>query len=267
MPTGSGGAPAARRGERGYTLAVLVGILTVIGLALAAAAPHWAARVQREREAELVARGLQYAEAIRVFQRRFGRLPNALEELVELEPRSIRRLWRNPFAKGDTSGWAVLVEVGGQVVPVDPATGVVVATSSAGEADEGGRGLRTTAVPGEVTPGGFGSTPVAGPIHGVRSRVRGEAYRQLFDQKDFGDWEFTVERLVAATGATTPDGLLRRADYDSLGRGFPYAPPGGAAGAGAPPPAPAAGSAPGEPPRPGAPNRPPNRPPNREVER
>ena len=99
-PTPSG----ERRGERGYGLAALVGVLAVLAIALGAALPVWAARIQRGREAELVARGLQYAEAIRVFQRRFGRLPNRLEELVELEPRSIRRLWTNPMSR-EAGGW------------------------------------------------------------------------------------------------------------------------------------------------------------------
>jgi type II secretory pathway pseudopilin PulG len=232
MRSGSG----ARRDEAGYTLAVLIGILAVIGIALGAAVPHWAARVQREKEAELVARGLQYAEAIRVFQRRFGRLPNTLAELVEVEPRSIRQLWRNPFAKGDDAGWAVLMEIaGGQVSPVDPSTGALLGGVESESTDESLSEVRTLS--------GFDPGPgVAGPIHGVRSKVRGEAYRDYFDRKDYGDWEFTVERLVAASGALTPDGLPRRADYATIGRAFPYPPPGGVAGAA--PQVPAAGSAP-----------------------
>ena len=240
MATGS----PRRAGEAGYTLALLVGILAVLGIALGAALPHWASRAPRAREAELVARGLQYAEAIRVFQRRFGRLPNTLAELVELEPRSIRRLWRNPFARGDDPGWAVLVEVpGGEVLPVDPATGELVGAPPAeDEAEEGSRGLVAAGGLGGVAAGPRSGPGVAGPIHGVRSKMRGEAYRDFFDRKDFGDWEFTVEQLVAATGALAPDGLPRRADYATIGRPFPYSPPGGAPGEGAP--VPAAGSAP-----------------------
>jgi len=260
MPTGSA---ARRRGEAGFTLPFLIGILTVLAIVLAAALPVWVARVQRAKEAELVARGLQYAEAIRVFQSRFGRLPSRLEELVELEPRSIRQLWKNPFAKGDDPGWYVLMEVGGQVVPLDPRTGEL-ATGAEGTQDEGGTGAegdergvgapvgsnsptggapatlgrgtapRGAAAPQPATSTGNGSE-VAGPIHGVRSKVRGEAYRSYFDQKDFGDWDFSVERLAQATGATTPDGTLRRADYGSIGRSFAYPPPGGKSSGGLPP--------------------------------
>jgi type II secretory pathway pseudopilin PulG len=255
MPTGS-----ARRGEAGYTLAVLVGILTVLGILLAAAVPHWVARVQREKEAELVARGLQYAEAIRVFQRRQGRLPNTLQELVDIEPRSIRQLWKNPFSSGSVGGWALLMEVGGQVMPIDPLTGapLVAPPAADGDPDSG----EPAAAPPAGVPGGFATgAAVAGPIHGVRSLFRGEAYRTLFDQKDYGDWEFSVERLVAATSATTPEGILRRADYASIGRAFPYPPPGGVPGAGATPPVPGQGGMPGQGMQPPRGPRPPGQPP------
>lgn len=253
MPTGR-----SRHGEAGYTLAVLVGILTVIGIMLAAAVPHWVARVQRAKEAELVARGLQYAEAIRVFQRRFGRLPSTLQELVEVEPRSIRQLWKNPFTPGAVGGWVVLMEVGGQVVAIDPVTGAPVVGGAAGGDEEAG-GEAVAVPPPQVPPGGAPggftrSVAVAGPIHGVKSLVRGESYRAYFDQKDYGDWEFSVERLVAATSATTPEGILRRSDYETIGRPFPYPPPGGVPGAGAAPPVPAQGGVPGQ--------RPPNEPPS-----
>lgn len=265
MPTGS-----ARRGEAGYTLAVLVGILTVLGILLAAAVPHWVARVQRAKEAELVARGLQYAEAIRVFQRRQGRLPNTLQELVEVEPRSIRQLWKNPFSSGEVLGWAVLMEVGGQVVPLDPLTGAPIVAPPAAEGEVESEGAPAAPPPAGAF-GGFASGgAVAGPIHGVRSLFRGEAYRSLFDQKDYGDWEFSVERLVAATSATTPDGILRRADYETIGRAFPYPPPGGVPGAGATPPVPGQGGMPGQgmqPPRgPRPPAQPPGKPPDDEAE-
>ena len=217
------------RGERGYSLAALVGILAVLAIVLTAALPLWAARVQRGREAELVARGLQYAEALRVFQRRFGRLPNRLAELVELEPRSIRRLWTNPMAR-DGDGWLVLMEgPGGALLPVDPATGEVVAVGAGETAGNAAQSAAGAAAPAGVAPG----TAVAGPIHGVRSRVRGKAYLHFFDQQDYGDWEFTLEGWVAATGALAPDGLPRRTGYATIGRPFRYPPPGGSAGAGA----------------------------------
>ena len=225
------GEPAVRAGERGYSLAVLIGVLTVMGILIGAALPHWVAIAQREREEELISRGFQYAEAIRVFQKRQGRLPNRLQELIELEPRSIRQLWEDPMPEG---GWLVLMDApGGQVVAIDPETGEV---AGGADEEEGGESGPRPAPRPRLAPPGEG-TGVSGPIHGVKSRARKEAYHVLFDQKDIGDWEFTVERLVAATSATGPDGLPRRAHYGILGRPFRYPPPGGIPGATQAPPA------------------------------
>jgi type II secretory pathway pseudopilin PulG len=226
-----------RSGERGHALVVLVGVLAVLAVALTAALPHWGALVQRDKEAELVARGLQYAEALRVFQRRFGRLPVRLEELVEVEPRAIRQLWRDPFAADGS--WLLLVETpGGQIAPFDPVTGALVGAAPEEES------VQPPAAPA------FAAAAVAGPIHGVRSRARREAYRILFDQRDVGAWEFSVERLIAATSALAPDGLPRRTTYASYGRPFLYPPPGGLPGQSTMPPGVPSTPSPPETPRP-----------------
>ena len=61
------------RRQSGYTLVVCAVTVTVLSIAVATALPLWSAQIRREREEELIFRGLQYAEAIRVFQKRFGR--------------------------------------------------------------------------------------------------------------------------------------------------------------------------------------------------
>ena len=85
--------------ERGYTLVALVVALVVINIAVGAAVHLWSDIGQREKEHELIFRGLQYAEAIRVFQQRFGRQPTSLEELYEVKPRCLRQLWTDPLSE------------------------------------------------------------------------------------------------------------------------------------------------------------------------
>lgn len=99
-------APAA--GEGGYNLVILVVLITVMNVAIAAALPVWSTLVKREKEEEAIFRGMQYAEAIRVFQQRHGRLPISIEELVEREPRSLRKLYPNPL--DDSGEWGLLVQ-------------------------------------------------------------------------------------------------------------------------------------------------------------
>jgi type II secretory pathway pseudopilin PulG len=216
---------ARRAGERGFALAFLVGVLTVLAIGLAAALPHWAAMAQREKESELIFRGTQYAEGIRVFQRRFGRFPVRLDELVEVEPRSIRQLWKNPI--DPAKGWLLLVEVGqGTLVPVDPVTGEVVGTGAGTEPLPEGASAPPAAGGVGVAPG----TVVSGNIHGVKSRAGGSAYHVFFGRKDYGEWEFTVDTWTAATGALSPLGLPQRMTAASFGRPFVFAAAAGAEG-------------------------------------
>jgi type II secretory pathway pseudopilin PulG len=229
--------------DAGYTLLALIGIVAAMLIALGAAVPHWKSLAERGKEAELVARGWQYAEAIRVFQSRHGRLPNQLAELVEVAPRSIRQLWNDPVT--GTPFLLIMEGPGGTLVSVDPATGMIVAPPGEGVDDEQGDdeeigGVEELAEP--TAPSGsrgstFGAEPasggtaIGGPIHGVRSRADATSYRTLFEATNYGKWEFTVDRLVAAAGTLGPGGLPRRLDYASLGRPFRYPPPGGLAGA------------------------------------
>ncbi len=97
-----------KTGEEGYNLVVLLVLVTVMNVALALALPSWTHHAKREKEQELIFRGLQYAEAVRVFQARHGRFPNTLEELVEVEPRSIRQLFEDPMS--ENGKWGLLVQ-------------------------------------------------------------------------------------------------------------------------------------------------------------
>ena len=94
------GVPACRRSGdavAGYNLVILMVMVTVMNVLVAVALPSWSTAIQRQKEKELIFRGLQYAEAIRVFQLRTGRYPVSLRELLENEPRAIRQLWTDPF--------------------------------------------------------------------------------------------------------------------------------------------------------------------------
>ena len=111
----------ARRGERGYNLVVLVVIITVMNIVLAAVLPLWSQAIRRNKEEELIFRGLQYAEAIRVFHNRFQRWPTRLEELVEIKPRSIRQLWKDPMT--EDGKWQLIFE-GREQLPIDGQPGI-----------------------------------------------------------------------------------------------------------------------------------------------
>jgi type II secretory pathway pseudopilin PulG len=175
----------------GYTLIVCVMAVTLLSIAVATALPLMSGQIKREKEAELVFRGLQYAEAIRVFQRRFGRPPTMLSELMDTRPRSIRQLWKDPMT--EDGNWMLLVNSrqGGRNAadPNDQGGDI-------GELEEGD-------VEGE-DPNGRGQQPV-GQIIGVRSRSDKAGMRTFFESDGYASWRFTVDLL--AVRPPGPDGL------------------------------------------------------------
>lgn len=213
-----------RAAEAGYSMVALMVAVTIMTILVAMALPMWSQRMQREKEEELIFRGWQYAEAIRVFQQRHGRLPTRLNELIEVEPRSIRQLWKDPMT--EDGEWGIVVQVGagaprqqnpptdenGRPQPPGPGgqqpEGVCVGASG-GEDEEGGgrpRGSRGPASGGRGRSGG--DQQVTGPILGVCSRAPGEAIKVLFGEEEYSKWHFTVQRLggggVAGIG---PEGV------------------------------------------------------------
>lgn len=90
----------------GYTLIILLFALSVLIVGLLVAVPIWQTQIQREKEEELIFRGKQYVEAIRLFQmKKPGAFPRTLEELVE--EKCIRRLYPDPMTK--TGEWNIIL--------------------------------------------------------------------------------------------------------------------------------------------------------------
>ncbi len=84
--------------SRGYTLLILVFFVFILGLGLMVTVPVWETQIQREKEEELIFRGKQFVEAIRIFQTKFpGTFPSSLQELEE--KKCIRRLYQDPMSK------------------------------------------------------------------------------------------------------------------------------------------------------------------------
>jgi type II secretory pathway pseudopilin PulG len=74
--------------------------LLIIGAAVVA--PTLAFQIKRDREEELVHRGVQYTRAIRNYTKRTGRYPVRAEDLLGgPDVRYIRKLYKDPITKGD----------------------------------------------------------------------------------------------------------------------------------------------------------------------
>ena len=93
-------------------MVALLVAMSIMGVMLTVAMPVWHQMAQREKEAELIFRGQQYARAIGIFQRRAGpgALPPTLDVLVE--QRFLRKKYKDPITGED-----FLPLISGQPVP------------------------------------------------------------------------------------------------------------------------------------------------------
>lgn len=91
-----------RQHEQGYMLLTLLLFLAAIAIAATVVAPKIVFQIKRDREEELVHRGIQYRRAVRMYVTRTGRYPNTLEALLGSgDTRYIRKLYKDPITGGD----------------------------------------------------------------------------------------------------------------------------------------------------------------------
>jgi type II secretory pathway pseudopilin PulG len=90
----------------GYIILLLMFSVFLISLGLMVAVPVWQTQIQREKEEELIFRGKQYVEAIRLFQQKKpGAFPREFDELIK--EKCIRQLYKDPMTKDGT--WNVVL--------------------------------------------------------------------------------------------------------------------------------------------------------------
>ena len=194
------------RGQQGFAMAALLVVLAVMSLMLSMALPAWHHAARREREAELIFRGEQYARAIMLYQRQTpGAFPPDVETLVD--GRFLRRAYRDPMT---ADGEFRLVLQSELSATSGPGASGGAADASSGEAgrerrspnDEAGerpgfmQGVRPFRDRDEDTPGG-----VDGNIVGVVSRSERTSIALYNGKSKYSEWVF-----VAAGSTGTVDG-------------------------------------------------------------
>ncbi len=101
--------------NQGYTLIILLFAIFILTLGLMVAAPVWQTQIQRELEEELIFRGKQYVEAVRLYQTKFpGGYPQDFEVL--LEEKCLRRLFKDPMTAHGK--WNVILNYGKAPTPI-----------------------------------------------------------------------------------------------------------------------------------------------------
>jgi type II secretory pathway pseudopilin PulG len=96
--------------KKGYILIILMVAVFIMAIGFLVAVPIWKTQLQREKEEELIFRGKQYVEAVRLFQLKYpGSFPKSFEEL--LEDKCLRKMYKDPMTKNGE--WDVIVPYGG----------------------------------------------------------------------------------------------------------------------------------------------------------
>jgi len=203
--------------EAGYTLVMFVMVIAVMSIAMGVAVQTVAFQMQREREAELIFRGEQFIEAIRLYKIKYGRYPMQLKEIYEAKPRVIRKKWKDPIT--DSENWGIIflgqeggargqqgrqlagpggpgAMPGGGARPIGTQTPFGDSRQDAGNSgDQGGAGGGSATRPGQggAGTGGFGQVGAdrkMGPIVGVHSTSCEEAIKVYEGHTTYCEWRF-----------------------------------------------------------------------------
>jgi type II secretory pathway pseudopilin PulG len=202
-----------RSGVRGYAMVALLVAMSVMAIALSTALPVFSTMARREREAELVFRGEQYARAIGMFQRRYGNaLPPTVEVLVN--ERFLRKQYKDPITGEDFQllgpGSPELAEaLAALPEQVQNARGRGQGSQAAGRGAATGRGrgaaptTRFTAVTQAARETAGGQAP--GGIVAVASTSTADSLRLYNGKGKYNEWVFMA--LQTSTQAGAPPGV------------------------------------------------------------
>jgi len=173
--------------EAGYAMAALLVGLSVMAVLMTMAMPVWTTFNKREREAELIWRGEQYARAIGLFQRKYANTyPPNVDVLVE--QKFLRRKYKDPITNEDFQmipAGAGGNQPGGPQTPSKQGTGSQLQMPnpevSASPTPGGGS---TTSQPGQT-----GTQPSIG-IQGVVSKSNAKSLKVYNGRTKYNEWTF-----------------------------------------------------------------------------
>ena len=196
----TGGGQAVRLADaRGYAMAALLDALAVMSVMLSVALPVWRQAMQREKEAELVFRGEQYARAVALFQRKFaGAFPPSIELLVE--QRFLRQEYADPMV--EDGEFQVLYQT--TAVPgTTPGAGLPGSAAAGGGGARGGSTAPANAFSSTSGSSAFdtGEGGVRGGVVGVVSKSEAESLRLYQGRSRYNEWVFLYTNVNGQAGA------------------------------------------------------------------
>lgn len=212
---------AHRRSERGFTLAAVLVILSVMLVFLAFTVPRmWSDVLKRERDVQTMWVMKQYARAIKAYVDVRKVYPTKLSDLKDQNhPRVIRQLYPNPL-----SG-----ELDWVLVPFGTPSGDQLGNPNPNQLPPPGPQQKPGGDTAENPPVGVTPGAASGPFIGVRPPQKGKSMVAFRGKEDYAEWLFTTNELDQEINASL-----------GIAAGAPGAPP---------PQTPGGGNAPSPPPQ------------------
>ena len=94
-----------RQQERGYVLLVLLLFMALLAIGSLAVLQDIHSQINRDREEELIHRGVQYSRAVRRYFKKFGRYPTRIEDLENTNNiRFLRKRYKDPIDRDPATG-------------------------------------------------------------------------------------------------------------------------------------------------------------------
>jgi len=211
------------RRDQGYAMAALLVALSIMAIMMTVTMPVWRQLSQREKEEELVFRGLQYARAIGLYERKYANAPPPSIDVL-VQQHFLRKKYKDPITNDDFA----------------PITAVQAAAATATQ-QPGRTGSTPAARPpaSSAAAGTSRSTGSQGGVTGVASKSKDTSIRIYNGRTHYNEWTFVYAPPAPTPGSgggpgtTTPGqrGQPQRGQPQQGGPGGPRPNPGGGAGA------------------------------------
>ena len=221
-------------------MAALLVAMSIMAVMMTVAMPVWKQQTRREREEELVFRGMQYVHAIALFQRKFANAyPPNVDVLVE--QRFLRKKFKDPITNDDFQ----LLPAGagtqapGQTAPqpgggrgadppggggAPPTRGTTVAAQPTQTQSQPATGGALRGVSPIGTPGAGGGTTAG--VGGVASKSKDTSIRLYNGRNHYNEWAFVYQPQVQQAGQGGAPGTAQPGQVPGQRGGLPIQPRG-----------------------------------------
>jgi type II secretory pathway pseudopilin PulG len=182
--------------EDGYTLVIVVLTVAIMSIMMTVAVQTVEFQMRREREAELIFRGEQYVEAIRLFKSKYGRHPMRLQEIWEADPRVIRKKFKDPITDSEDWGLIFVGQEGRRIGPENAFPGTPMPTRT----ETFGKGGLVGDSPFETRDR---EGQKIGPIAGVHSKSCDESIKIYEGRTTYCEWQFVLREKGRGRGTAS----------------------------------------------------------------